>query len=199
MINIIIRTSYRPKAFGRCIASLMREFLESPLGSNVIVGYDNIKALEYIPDYCHKVDCRGLGSCNSTHRYNEYLNTLINHNRIQSGHILILDDDDELAPGSISKLLSILRNGYSYILPFLKANGVQKPFPNMIASQRIHKGYIGMPCLLLAVDHRHLVYFDGTEYSDYNAIKNINTQIKLLWSNLILVNVSARGNGKNEE
>lgn len=69
----------------------------------------------------------------------------------------------------------------------------------MIAAKAIHRGYIGMPCLFLAVNHRHLVHFDGTEYADFNVINNLSKEINLHWSNLILVNVSERGNGQNEK
>ena len=91
MINILVRTSNRPNEFKKCIDSILSQTYEE---FKVICCYDDLNSKEYIS----KVnDDRlvsyfiNLDSCYH-YKYNLYCNDLLN--KVKSGWIMFLDDDD---------------------------------------------------------------------------------------------------------
>lgn len=195
MINILIRTSFRPIAFKRCIESVTGQNV--PV--NIIVCYDDVRAKEYIPNSIGNTIFIESVKGYSKFFYNVYVNEMLKHPAIKPGHVLILDDDDTIAPAALSHVQPLLKNGFSYIFPFLRSNGVQKPYPNMMQLKRIHKGYIGMPCLMMSTNHKDLVHFDDSEFADYNAIIHLNRLVNLIWVNYVIVNSSSRSYGEMEK
>jgi hypothetical protein len=199
-INIIIRTSYRPKAFARCIESIRSQTIPNNVGVNLFISFDNPMALDYVKT----ISATEIVNLTSFERsgiffYNGYLNVMINHPSIKDGHILFLDDDDELSPNFLVDASKFIKPGYSYIFPFVRPNGFQKPTPAMMAAQRISQGYIGLPCLLLSTTHRHHVHFNQSELADYDAISLLSLQVNLIWVNLPIVRATVRGFGVMEE
>jgi hypothetical protein len=68
LINILIRTNFRPTAFARCIKSVKDQTYKN---IRIIVSYDNHNALKYIPEDIEKVKViRGEGK----YFYDEYCN-----------------------------------------------------------------------------------------------------------------------------
>lgn len=201
IINILIRTSYRPEAFARCWESVRSQPTDPSDEIYMFVGYDNPASLSYLSNL---VNVRLIDLTREERVgkffYNGYLNRMIHDPYIKTGgHILFLDDDDELAPNFLHNAKKFIKPGYSYIFPFVRPNGFQKPTPNMMAAQRISQGYIGLPCLLLSTDHRRYVHFNQSELADYDAISILSFQTNLIWVNLPIVHANVRGFGANEE
>lgn len=185
MITLLIRTSYRPAAFKKCIASI-----DYPVKR--IVSYDDQRALQYLQDEETVVE---LGRNNFKYGYNLYLNALMNE--CKEGHMLFADDDDFLIAGALKELDELIQPGISYIVPFLR-DGKQKPWNALFRNKIIETGCIGLPCLILWHEHRKYVRFDETENSDYKAIKDLSRYINLQWVNLPVVNSPVRNWGKME-
>lgn len=196
MLNIIIRTSWRPLQFKACIESIREQ--DTPV--NVIVGYDNNRALEYV-DKKQFADVVDVSDYPRTGRYfyNGYLNQLLSSPALVDGHVLILDDDDKLNAGVLKQMEKFIKPGHSYIFPFIRPNGFQKPTPSQMFVQRISVGYIGMPCLVLSTKHIRDIFFGQTEDADYKAILELSTKVNLIWVNLPLVTASVRNFGNMEK
>lgn len=186
MISILVRTSYRPQGFSKLMASI-----DHPC--NVIVCFDDDRALEYLNNYpfltVFKVEKTG-----GRFDYNLYVNALV---QAGTGHMIVVDDDDTLIPGSIAALDLLLQPGQSYIVPFMRGT-LMKPTPAQINNKDIAIGWIGLPCLILWHEHKQFVQFDHTEEADYKAIKRLSRAVSLNWINLPIVSSPARGWGRME-
>ena len=92
MINILIRTSERPKAFKRCIESIAAQTYRNV---RLIVGNDNNDSYcaDYNPvRYKREIRTNHLIDNVLHFPYNSYLNDLLK--QVQEGWVMILDDDD---------------------------------------------------------------------------------------------------------
>lgn len=189
MLNILIRTSYRPYAFRRCLDSIPRTS-----DVRIIVSYDNEDALQYIPNWVEKVDVTNLYAPSTPFWYNTYCNALAD--QVTEGHGLFLDDDDVFI-GS-SKI--VLEKGTSYIIPFLRGiNFTPKPTLAQMRAKKIVPGYIGLPSLIFAAEHRNMLHFYSGELADHNAIKAFSLVCpSLRWINIPLVRSFERNLGKLE-
>lgn len=189
MLNILIRTSFRPEAFRRCIDSIPR----TP-EVRIVVSYDDEAALQYIPNWVTKVDVTHLYAPETPFWYNTYCNALLE--QVETGHGLFLDDDDIFISKSSIKLLEAT----SYIIPFLRGvNFTPKPTLAQMQAKKIVAGYCGLPSLLFAAEHRNLLHFYSGELADFNAIKAFSLVCpNLKWVNIPLVRSFARNLGKLE-
>lgn len=199
MINIVIRTCYRPTAFLRCIHSV----IEQRVPVNIIIGYDDERAMQYLrPTLMDAVrpinDIKIVSLVNYKRTgeffYNGYLNELLQY--VKPGHVIFLDDDDALSPNVLSRLN--LSEGKSYITKFRRDSGVQRPPEFMFCEKIIAKGHIGMPCLILSTVHIRYVQFDETEFADFNVMYELSKRAPLSWLNVVLVKASERSRGKKE-
>jgi hypothetical protein len=191
MINIIIRTSYRPNSFKRLLDSIHSQTYEK---INLIIGYDNNAALEYIPNNLpkHKVSA----DRNFPYYYDLYINEL--KAKIETGWFVAIDDDDILAsPTVLEKLAAHLTEPSAIICQMLR-NGIAKPRDNYIKNKIIAEGKIGLPCLVLHSRYKSLSGLDGQKAGDYRYIKDVTDQVPTKFINLPLVNAGARGHGKME-
>lgn len=197
IINILIRTSWRPEAFGRCLQSIFEQIPTDVVDFNIIVGYDNPEALQYIPPSIRSMYVQYTGD--SEYGYNTYLNSMMRSEFVHKpGYIIFLDDDDTLIQGAFIKLGASLMPDRSCIFPFVRPNGFMKPMARMVLLKHIVRGYIGMPCLVLNTDHIPLVEFDDTADADYNAILKLSSQVDLDWYLSPLVSASDRSRGRME-
>jgi hypothetical protein len=189
MLNVLIRTSYRPYAFRRCLDSI-----PSTPDVRIVVSYDDEAALQYIPNNVTKVDVTHLRSPESPFWYNTYCNALAD--QVSEGHGIFLDDDDVFISANGIKL----ERGTSYIIPFLRGvNFTPKPTLAQMQAKKIVAGYIGLPSLIFAAEHRNMLHFYSGELADYNAIKAFSLVCpSLRWINIPLVRSFERNLGKLE-
>lgn len=191
LINILIRSSYRPTTFARCIASVQNQTYKN---IRVIVSYDDDRALEYIPDWCEKLP---VTKSTEPFGYNLYCNDL--KAQVKEGWFFFLDDDDRLTSDTVLDDLADELSGAhtqyidAFIVNFIRGSVIK---PNDIV---IKKGKIGMPCIVLHYTTKGIADFDQYEDADYRYIKEVFEQTHCLFISLILVRASRRGRGYIEE
>lgn len=191
-INILIRTSYRPAQFARCLGSITNQTYRN---IRIVVGFDNLRALEYIPKGIE----RQMVYADKTlpYYYDFYCNQLKLNTEI--GWFFFLDDDDVLASPTVlqelSTHLTVLNE--AVICQFLR-NGVPKPADNYIRKRVIREGKIGLPCLVLHSKHKTLSGLDGQKAGDYRYIKEVTDQVPTKFIALPLVSAGPRGCGQME-
>lgn len=191
MINILIRTSYRPNGFKRLLESI-----ESQTFKNVklIVSYDDDRALSYIPENIEKVR---VHKSSKLFFYDDYVNDL--KNLVTEGWFCVIDDEDYIIDNNaLDRVYRHLKGSDGAIVQFSR-NGRLKPSNEFIKAKQIRKGKIGMPCLFLHHSHKNLVNLDGSlPAADYTWIKEISKRIKLKFIQSIVVFSPHRSYGAME-
>ena len=100
LINILIRNTYRPTFFKKCIDSILNQTYDAK-NIKIYICYDDIRCLEYLESYniiLKKYDVEIFKakeadkSQSNSHFYNLYCNELLD--RVKKGWIVFLDDDD---------------------------------------------------------------------------------------------------------
>jgi hypothetical protein len=191
LINILIRTSNRPELFARCIESIKTQ---SYLRINAIVAYDNLAALEYISESLERVYVEADKSI--PYFYDLYCNDL--KLIVNDGWFMFLDDDDILAtPTVLEELAAHLTEPGAIICQMLR-NGVPKPRDNYIKHHLVEEGKIGLPCLVLHSDYRHIGQLDGHKGGDYRYIKEVIDQVPTKYICLPLVDAGSRSHGQKQ-
>lgn len=191
LINILIRTSSRPAQFARCLESIRSQTYKNV---RVVVGYDRVSALTYIPKAIEKEFVYADNSI--PYFYDLYCNDL--KLIVNDGWFFFLDDDDTLASNTVlEELADQLKQPGAIICQMLR-NGVAKPADNYIRKGIIREGKIGLPCLVLHSKYKSLSGLDGQKAGDYRYIKEITDQVPTKFITLPLVNAGARGHGKME-
>lgn len=193
LLNILIRTSYRPEQFARCLESIAAQTYRNV---RIVVGYDNWRAEEYIPAGIEKWSV----SCDKTrpYFYDTYCNIL--KMTVENGWFFFLDDDDILSsPAILQELSEHLTGPHEAIICQFLRNGVPKPADNYIRKRVIWEGKIGLPCLVLHSKHKELSGLDGQKAGDYRYIKEVTDQVPTKFITLPLVDAGARGHGNMEK
>ena len=92
-INILIRNTYRPTYFKKCIDSILTQEYDN---YKVIICYDDDYCLEYLEQYKNnpKIELFKATEVDKSQKsfYNLYCNQLLN--KVENGWIMFLDDDD---------------------------------------------------------------------------------------------------------
>lgn len=191
LINLLIRTSNRPKSFARCLASVQNQNYGN---LNILVSADNEGTAEYVRAHgIEPVMVRKDRNPLVTGPYNLYLNTLLE--QVKDGWILILDDDDHLAPESLTRLSSSLIDAMCPVFVRMEwPNGRVIPEEEywMYEPQRKH---IGMPCIVFHHKLKNLVKFDGMKGADFRLANKFWKLLNIIWKDLVVVNVGNTGNG----
>lgn len=192
LINILVRTSKRPKAFKRMWDSIERQTYKN---IRLIVSYDNPMALKYIPNGTETI--RVHKDKTKPYFYDEYVNVL--KSQVNDGYFFVLDDSDILSSSNvISDLVSELKAEDGIICQFKRKDRL-KPSNEMIEKKEIIMGKIGMPCLVLRHDHKHIVDLDGSvNAADFHWIKSVSEKLNLKFIKLALVTAERRDNGRME-
>lgn len=191
LINILVRTSYRPKQFKRMMDSIDSQSYKK---LRVICSYDDDRALSYIPDYVEKAR---VEKHDDMFFYDNYCNAL--KSLVEEGYYFFLDDSDYLLDQHrLSKLSSIIK-GKNGVIVQMDRNGVVKPSNKQIYSKSIQAGKIGMPCLVAHHSTKNLVDFDGSvPAADYTWIKNMSQKINMDFMKFTLVCTENRNKGEME-
>lgn len=191
LINILIRTSFRPNLFKICIESI---YTQTYKNINIIVSYDDDRALEYIPEEFQKVRvCKS----DAPFFYDNYCNDL--KELVTDGWFFFMDDDDILYDHMALEKISKYLNGIGGVVCQFNRNGKLKPSNELIRTKRIQRSKIGMPCLFLHHSLKNVAYFDGSVgASDYLFIKDVALKVKLKFVPIAVVYAGSRGNGQME-
>jgi len=106
LINILVRTSGRPKFFEKCIESIKAQSYKN---YKIHIAYDDKEDYKYIKKSINLDDTilfckKNVNNLNSNFPYNLYFNEL--YNNISKGWILFLDDDNKLINQNALSIIS---------------------------------------------------------------------------------------------
>lgn len=191
LINILVRTSYRPKQFKRMMDSITNQSYQN---IRVICSYDDDRALSYIPESVEKIR---VEKHDDLFFYDNYCNNL--KELVNEGYFFFLDDSDYLKDSNVLMNLKQKLKGQIGLIVQMDRNGVLKPSNLHVQSRLIQRGKIGMPCLVAHHSIKGLANIDGSVgASDYIWIKKISRQKRLSFSKFVLVCTEERNNGEME-
>lgn len=191
MITLLIRESYRPQGFKRTLDSIRAQTFKNV---NIIVSYDDERALTYIPDDVEKVQ---VFKNDKIFGYDEYVNDL--KALVTEGWFGVIDSGDTLASPDALEALWRHFKGSAGVICQMSRNGRIKPKTQLIKERRILRGKIGMPCLFLHHSYKDVAHLDGSVGgADYVWIKAVSRKVRLKFIPLVVVNCGERDNGVME-
>ena len=110
-INILIRNTYRPTYFKKCIESILTQTYDAK-NIKIYICYDDIRCLEYLDKYNNNIEFNNIEifkarevDKSQSHFYNLYCNELLD--RVKKEWILFLDDDDIFADKNALTLINM--------------------------------------------------------------------------------------------
>ena len=128
-INILIRHTYNPAIFSKCIQSILAQ---TYINYRIIMCYDDDKCMEYLDAYKNhnKIELFKIKIKSNNPDYkNLYYNYLLN--RVRDGWIIFLKEDGMLAqPDTLKKINNIIETEHDIIFWKVKL-GEQIIFPNI--------------------------------------------------------------------
>ena len=128
-ITILIRNTYRPNTFSKCIQSVLRQEYTN---YRIIMCYDDDRCMEYLEEYRNhpKIALFNVKrESDASHFYNLYCNYLLD--RVRDGWILFLDDDNMLSqPDTLKKINNNIKTENDIIFWKVKL-GEHIIFPNI--------------------------------------------------------------------
>lgn len=180
LINILIRTSNRPNEFKRCLKSIVSQ---SYPNIRIIIGYDNPKALEYIPEPLEKVFVSADRSL--PYWYDNYCNDL--KSLVTDGWFCWVDDDDILNPDILK---DIVLDAPVVLVQLQRQNNI---VPKGVDFTR---GNVGMPCVLVHHSLKEIAHVQSTGAGDFFYIKDLKEKVGLKFQPIIMVYSFGRGLGR---
>lgn len=210
-INILTRTSNRPKAFSICQDSIKNQTYKN---IHHIVSYDNYNDYDsYISNYDNitkiKVDRELLinndkSSNPNTGPYsphNLYCNELLNS--VEDGYIMFLDDDTMLINDSVIE----------EIVPHLSEDNIviwKIKFPinhNNLIVPRDNEKFTGptlfdidTACFMVHIKHAKKFKWDSWKCADFRYIKKLCNEINnVKWLNKVMVQLNGVGYGNRKD
>jgi glycosyltransferase involved in cell wall biosynthesis len=188
LINILVRTSGRPRYFNKCMESIYNQKYKN---WNIIVGIDDIKSTEYtqthkcievmydyskvlIPKPPNNVDF-GI-----PFKYNLYLNDL--QNKVNDGYVIYLDDDDSLYDSnSLLKLANSIKSNDDFVMWRVKFPNRLVPSENNFGKSPVLKDVSGIG---YSFHIKNKEMWEPYKRGDYRVAKKIYDKI----SNKIFLN-----------
>lgn len=192
MINILIRTSNRPKEFKKCINSIKAQTYKDV---RAVVCTDDNKSLLYIDEYKHDFihNVFTLTSTGIPYNWNLYCNDL--KERVTEGWFFYLDDDDYIINKfALSQIAPHLSEEYGTICQFNRGRRA-KPIlkPGNVNPSEIIKGRIGGSCIFLHHTHKNVADWDGDKAADYRFIRDVAQKLPLKFINIVVVQAGNNG------
>ena len=170
MFNVLVRCSYRPTYFHRCIGSVINQTYKH---ARVIICYDDDRCLEYL-NSCRNHPQISFFKAPTVdrsypHFYNLYCNALLSH--VKSGWIMFLDDDDFLVKDNALAMIEKEINDDDDII-FWKA----KLGPSLLDPpdiQNINVNEIGSFSFCFHSSHKNLARWKQTRAADYKFLAKL--------------------------
>ena len=190
-LNILIRTSNRPKGFKRLLDSIEKQSYKN---INIFVSVDNEESLDYIPEDINTIFCIKSKDGNSQH--NLYLNHLLQE--VKEGFIIVIDDDDFVKnKTAIAKLMKSVEENSLNICKMQWPTKRVIPEPEYFTTPFIRK-HIGMPCLIFHTNYKEKIKFDANKAADFRTANMLLNFVKPNFINEIVVHIGNTGlNGKS--
>ncbi len=188
LINILTRTSNRPKGFDVCRNSIQNQTYKH---IRHLVSYDDDKDLEYLQKYdgveLVKVYPITEAPTGKNARpdfkfapYNLYCNTLMDE--VKEGWILFLDDDDRLidehAIAEIVAAIEQISQNTLLLWQMRYPDGKLLPPEDHMDRGIIKMGHIGAPCFIFHSKFKDKARWDCWKVGDFFFLKQLFQQIK---------------------
>ena len=167
LINILIRTTYRPTFFRQCVKSILDQKYKN---YKIICCYDDERCLDYLKDYEDKIEYFYIEiKSNVSHKYNLYCNLLMD--TVKEGWIMFLDDDDKFSIEHTLTIINSKLNNENDILfwQFLRTNDLI--YPKNI--NNIIPGQVCNSTFCFHSKHKNLSRWTGGQLGDFNFLDGL--------------------------
>ena len=201
VVNILTRTSGRPKAFSRCVASVNSQKYNGII-KHIILADDDA-SFKYASKLCFNViqvekEVRNVDYGIAHAPYNLYMNNLLDE--VSEGFIIFLDDDDIFSsPDSISTIMSsadkdkllVWRVKFPYgIIPQDWAFQAPMLIPSQITSC----------AFMFHSDHKWAAKWDEVKEADYRCAQRLSRLLgEVTKLDKVLTEAPTVGLGKGED
>lgn len=171
LINILIRTSNRKTYFESCITSVLNQNYKN---YKITCCYDDSTSLDYLSNYDFDFFHISYNN-NKKHKYNLYLNDLMN--KVSNGWIIILDDDDCFTNNNCLAFINehLLDTDNIYLWLYFRPDKII--FPDDISN--INYGEIASCSFCFHNDQKNKGSFDDDEGSDFRFFKQLSQHHKI--------------------
>ena len=177
-LNILIRTSNRPKYFEKCIKSILEQNYSN---YHIYICYDKEESLEYLIHYKNHSQITYFPvnvESKEKYKFNLYCNILMEC--VKDGWILFLDDDDMYSHTNVFNILNDnIVNGSSnhiYIWKFLRPDKII--YPNNI--NNINLGEIDTTSFCFHESQKYHSKWSDKQCGDYAFFKNFKLERKFV-------------------
>ena len=166
-INILIRTTYRPQYFDKCINSI---YNQSHQNFKIICCYDDERCLNYLKKYNEKIEYFFIeNDSNHSYKYNLYMNFLMN--KVNDGWIMFLDDDNQFTNKDSLKLINFSLNNPDEML-FWKVR-INNKIIIPVNLNIIKKGEIDTNGICFHSKFKNLTEWNSIKGGDYDYINRL--------------------------
>lgn len=201
LINILTRTSNRPKGFHNCHQSILNQTYKNVLH---FVSFDDVADLDYINLYdVVKVRVKRLpknmnrGKGGAIHApYNLYCNELLK--KVNRGWVLILDDDDNLLHNNVLeelvKEIKKVDHDTLFLWKMRYPNGKVLPLNSNFRQKKIELNHIGTPNILFHSKYKNVGTWDEWKGADFRFITELFNKIpKKKWIKKVYIQINNQG------
>lgn len=175
-INILIRTSNRPKYFEKCIKSVLEQNYSN---YHIYICYDKEESLEYLIHYKNHSQITYFPvniESEEKYKFNLYLNILMDC--VNDGWIMYLDDDDMICHNNVFTIINDNLNDRDnvYIWKFLRPDKII--YPNDL--NNIKLGEISGVAICFHCQHKTNARWSDQQYGDYRLINKLELRRKFI-------------------
>lgn len=187
-INILTRTSNRPKGFEVCANSIINQTYKDV---NHVVAYDNEEDLSYIDKFENitkvKIDRQEIiandTSINPNNPnfwyspHNLYCNSMLD--AVEDGWVMFLDDDDMLIDeDALEEIAFNIKDEDTIIVWQMRyPTGMVLPDPQSFVNKQIRLGGIGSPCFLFHSKWKDEARWDAYKCGDFRFLEQLYNKI----------------------
>jgi glycosyltransferase involved in cell wall biosynthesis len=210
LVNILMRTSKRPKYFEKCLESIDNQTYDN---INLIISVDDDETEEYVSKltdeyirvnkYNGKIPNLDKTGIRRAAPYNLYLNSL--KNQVTDGWIMFLDDDDCFTKDTaIEEIVSNITSDDDLLLWKVQFPNRVIPEDYLFKFKKIQINHISMIGFMYHKKHDHKVKFDYFSGGDFYFMNQLYPKIpNQIWINEIYTSIQRTnamgGMGKQDD
>ena len=198
MVNILLRTSNRPKGFNRVIESLKKQ---TDQNFNLIVSVDNNETENYVIASGYKCKIKKHKWVQRKHPdhnpYNLYVNTLINE--VKLGWYIVIDDDDIIHDNMVAAINTFCVNDDNVYI--FKVGFIGKDIPSYSFGKSITFGDISSPCIVMNAKNKSIAKWKPIRGGDFHYINDIveSKKLNVQWVDVKYYTIQTPGGGRRED
>ena len=202
-LNIILRTSGRPKAFRVCLKSIQ---VQTYPNINVVVVTDSIDGVHYtrghnvrhihLPDVKYNPEPHEGGEYGRSFKSNLYVNHVLQH--IHEGYVMVLDDDDMFTSKDSARV--IMENVDENKLLVWKIDFIDRVIPGKSFGKKVTLYDIDSNCFAHHVKHKELTDWSEWKRADFRTANKLSENMPVKWLDTVLTIIQKKpGNGARHD